>query len=181
MSYTHEQFSRKTQRWAENTEFSTTYSGMVLAEMKELPCTKSFWQFCFKQIQCSFMELLSFSAFLNLFKYIALSNAYKLADTYQNYRCFNLGELLHLVRINSRLEKMQPAFFYVPINIYTHISSHICAYYTLTIYTYNSNLLFYSNIHYLCMFLEIVTFIKIVTHNFSVIFISQIWCLKIMK
>lgn len=77
------QSSRKTQRWAENTEFSTTYSGTVLTKMKELACTKSFWQFHFKQIQCSFMELLSFSAFVNLFKYTALSNAYKLADTWK--------------------------------------------------------------------------------------------------
>lgn len=41
------------------------------------------------------MELFFCSAFVRLFKYTALSNAYKLADTYQNYRsCFDLAELL---------------------------------------------------------------------------------------
>lgn len=105
--------------------------------MKELPCTKSFWQFHLKEIQCSLIELLSFSAFVNLFKYTALSIAYKLADTLKNYCCsFDLRELLYLVYINARLEKMQLAFFlHIYICIYLCISSHIRTYYILTIYT----------------------------------------------
>lgn len=56
------------------------------------------------------MELFFFSAFVRLFKYTALSNAYRLVDTYQNYCCcFDLRELLSLVCINARLrlEKTQ--------------------------------------------------------------------------
>lgn len=116
----------KTQRWAENTELSTTSSGTVLTKMKELPCTKSFWRFHLKQIQCSFMELLSFSAFVSLFKYSALSNAYKLADTFKNYCCsFDLRELLYLAHINVKLEKMQLAFFYISLYVYIYIHLHV--------------------------------------------------------
>lgn len=72
------------------------------------------------------MELLFFSAFINLFKYTAISNAHKLAGTYQNYCCFfDLRELLYTVHINARLEKMQLAFFYIFIYIYIHIYLHI--------------------------------------------------------
>ena len=83
-----------------------------------------FWNSCYKSESSSLHEnLLAISlqtdtvflhgaffssAFVRLFKYSALSNAYRLADTYQNHCCcFDLRELLFLVCINARLEKMQ--------------------------------------------------------------------------
>lgn len=97
------QLPRKSHRQVENIEISATYSGTAVTKVNHLPYAKCFWQFHFKQIKCSFMNLLFFSsAFVRLFKHTALSHAYKFADSYHNYCCcFNVRELLSLVRINA--------------------------------------------------------------------------------
>lgn len=122
------QFSRKTQRWAENTEFFATTSGTVLTKMKAF--------FLLHNLSGNFISnkysvpLWSFYPSLHLWICFSTLPSAMLTNSlmYRNYCCFDLREFLDLVHINARLEKMRLAFFlhiYIYIYIYMYVYLHI--------------------------------------------------------